>query len=193
MKKLLIGALSGSLMLGAAHAAGRVDYQPDEPLGSKSTGFYLGASLGQANSSLNTTLDKSTDVAAGVDFGVRFNRNFAVELDYLDLGKVTQLPTNDGKTHAFGATAVATASLSHSISVYGKFGVANTSTSWSVAPSSGVSTSQSKTGLTYGAGLSFDASREIELRVGLDRYAVGDSNGVNGNTNVVYAGVNFKF
>jgi OmpA-OmpF porin, OOP family len=74
------------------------------------SGFYLGASLGLANTGDNSQLGLAdlplltgkthdNDTSLGLAAGYRFNRNIALELGYVDLGEITS-----DVTDATGAT-----------------------------------------------------------------------------------------
>lgn len=191
--KLLITCLS----LGVASIAAAADestrkvYTPGAS--SEPSNVYIGFSLGQSRSKLTTTLSSNNDLAYGLMAGYRFNRNFSAEVAYVDLGEVSTNGTVKGTTDSVSIAGLGSLAMSNNTSVFGKFGVAQTKTSWSAAPAAGVATSQKKTGLLVGTGLMFDVARNTELRLSYDRYFVGSDDPATGNAQVLSLAAAFRF
>lgn len=108
--------------------------------------------------------------------GYKFNRNFAVEAKFADLGKYKlegTAPTEAAKAHpmAFCLSGVGTLPLGDQFSAYGSVGACR----WhdrASADQGGVSvlSHDSGTDLTYGLGVSYAMTENVDLRAGLNRY-----------------------
>lgn len=165
---------------------------------------YLGASLGQS--------DADEDVAAGliddgnVDTkdtafkifgGYQFNRNFALEAAYIDLGEVSYSGTFGGaavtggsvETTGFNLSAVGILLVNEKFSVFGKVGVfvweaeANDVTG-------GVPFSASDDGadLSFGLGASYAITPSLSLRAEWERLESSDA-----DADILSIGVAFRF
>jgi OOP family OmpA-OmpF porin len=189
--KLLITCLSLGLASIASAQSDRKVYTPGAS--SEPSNVYVGFSLGQSRSKLTTTLSNDNDLAYGLMAGYRFNRNFSAEVAYFDLGEVSTNGTVKGTTDGVSVAGIGALALNTSTSLIGKFGVAQAKTSWSAAPAAGVATSQKKTGLLIGTGLSFDVARNTEVRLSYDRYFVGSDDPVTGNAQVLSLAAAFRF
>ena len=166
-------------------------------------GFYLGAGLG-----MSTIKDACTDVPAGVSCddkdtatkffgGYQFNRNFALELGYTDLGKASAsfpgLGSASVESSGFEVLALGIAPLSASWSIYGKAGIYL----WDVdlKDSTGTigSASESGSSLTYGLGVGWDITKNFGLRFEYQVYNdVGDED-TTGESNVNVLGANLLY
>jgi OOP family OmpA-OmpF porin len=124
---------------------------------SDTTGFYVGASVGQS---------KIKDCPAGCDDkdtawrllgGYQLNRNFSAELGYHNLGDF-----GGAKANAWELVGVGLLPVANQFGVYGKLG----------AHHSEVKDGSSVTGngLTYGAGLQYDLMPALGLRGEWQRY-----------------------
>jgi opacity protein-like surface antigen len=124
---------------------------------STDTGFYVGANVGQS---------KLKDVCSGCDDkdtawrflgGYQINRNFSAELGYTNLGEFSGT-----KVNAWELVGVGLFPINNQFGIYGKLGGHH-----SEAKDGG---SETGNGLTYGAGLQFDLSRNLGLRGEWQRY-----------------------
>lgn len=159
-------------------------------------GVYAGITMG--NGKPNVTpgaqpLSKKSSFVYGGLLGYQYNKNFATEIGYGGVGKATDIAGNTVKGDALSLTAVGMLPLNESFELLGKVGVASAKTT-----SSGLAASQgaSRTGLTYGVGAQYNATQNLGLRLGYDRYAVATSYAgakINGNANVMTVGAVYKF
>jgi OmpA-OmpF porin, OOP family len=205
MKTWLMGT-AGAVLLFSFSAAGAQD-----------TGFYLGASIGQADYRSNctefTTSCDTKDTAWRVAGGYQFNRYLAVELGYADLGgpKTSTSQTfsggsfegnTDSKVTAWDLSAVALFPLVQRLFGYGRAaiyraeveGTANFTTTGSatvITPASG-SISETNTGVILGIGLRYELLPSLALRAEWQRYfEVGEESKV--DVDVIGAGLLYRF
>jgi OmpA-OmpF porin, OOP family len=163
------------------------------PAFANDTGFYVGANLGQATASGNIANNLSTshsDTYMGILAGYQINKNLAAEVQYVDMGKLSQ-GSATAKTSGISVTAVGILPINEMFSVFGKLGVASTSvkvTSW-------LNETDNKTAVTVGLGGQYNINNSLGIRVGYDRYTVGKEIPVHtdGTYTVISAGVVYKF
>lgn len=155
------------------------------PAHADSEGAYVGIKAG-SNRTGFSALSKSSDTAFGVQLGYQYNRNFAFEGEYTDLGRFTTAAGVTGKSNVWGLNLVGILPLNDSFSLYGKLGAASSSTTTSAA------TGTKRTAATYGLGGQFDATPMIGVRLNWERYGVGMV-GQNANDDSYSLGAVFKF
>lgn len=157
MKKIIAATLLASCVAGPAFGAGE--------------GFYAGINVGRTSTNITSNLPintKSTEI--GVLAGYQFDKNWAVEAEYTGAGKFVTTPANlNGKVNALSLSAVGTWSMSDTFALYGKLGLARTSTSVSSVPAGSV-LGKNRTGLNFGLGLQYNVTPTIGIRAGYDRY-----------------------
>jgi OOP family OmpA-OmpF porin len=174
------------------------------PALSQDTGWYGGLGIGQS-----TFVDSCTgvvgpgisceekDTAWKIFGGYQFNRNFAGEFGYADLGKTTVSLSGFGSAsigaQGFELTGVGSVPVNEQLSVYGRLGFFL----WNVDLKAGVigSASASGIGLTFGFGASFNVATNAALRLEWQRYKdVGDANTTSkGDIDLIGAGLVVKF
>ena len=193
MKKTGIAVLSTAAMAFALPAAAQsVDTKA----------FYAGANIGQSKFKVDCqpgqTCDDS-DTAFKIFGGYSFNKNWAAELGYSDLGsaKISD-PTGSAeiKATAWDLAAVFSWPFSSSgFSVFGRAGLYMGETKFS----GDASGSKTTTDLTYGIGGQYDFSRNLGLRAEWQRFskmkAHDDSTGDDstGDVDALTIGVIYRF
>jgi hypothetical protein len=186
-------AALGVASIAQAQDSGRTVYTRSEQ-GSASAGpIYAGGALGQGSLSISAPLSTSSDIGYEGFVGYRFNRNISAEAFYVNLGKSTAANSNSGTTGGLGIAVRGYAPITRNVSLTGRFGAANLTTTWSSPVGAGISASQSKVGLMYGIGLAFDAGARTEIRLGYDRYTVGSDDPATGSAGFASLGVAFSF
>jgi OmpA-OmpF porin, OOP family len=153
-----------------------------DPALAQDTGFYVGGALGQTSVDLecsptSTSCDEE-DSSWKIFGGYQFNRHFAVELGYSDLGEVSETePTILGNvTGALKATvwdlvAVASMPIADGFSIFGKVGLYRADTDFTAsAIGLSVTESDSNTDLTFGVGARYDFTRNLGVRLEWQRY-----------------------
>lgn len=153
------------------------------------SGFYAGGSVGQSSTSLdNVTLSKKSDTAFSLLGGYKISQTLGVEAEYVNLGKVSTA-TGSADISAIAAAAVVAIPIYTDFAFYGKLGFARTSFGYATS-----GTSASRTTATFGLGGQFKIDPSLGVRVGWDRYAVGDAVTVpSGNADLIAVGAVFKF
>jgi len=214
MKRFKTAALAAGLAAFAAYSAQAADFNLK--------GWYIGADVGQSHYgqkgdgldgafasrgfSSSSSID-TNDTGWGLDVGYQFNKWFAVEGGYIDLGKfdfASNLPSSapgamSGRVKSEGArlTAVGIIPLDHGFSLYGKAGIANLRTKLEASNSAGqdLGSSHNHTGGTFGVGATYDITKAISARVGWDRFMNANDNVNTGKADIdlVSAGLVYRF
>ena len=140
----------------------------------RDSGYYIGGSIGQsrakdvcsdANLFGGAANCDDKDTAWRVFGGYQFNRNFAVELGYHDLGKAS-IPARKIDSTAWEAVGVGSIPLGP-VSLYGKLGAFRGKAECSgCAPD----IEETRGGVTFGAGVEYDFTRQFGMRGEWQRY-----------------------
>ena len=185
-------------------------------------GWYLGGNIGRTNQSsddaaitnglaaqgLATTSIESTGHDRGykVFGGYQFNRNFALEGGYFDLGSfgytARTLPlgsqTGDVGYKGLNLDLVGILPFTEKLSAIGRVGVTSTRTSSSYSATGaaavplGTSSSRS-TNAKYGVGLMYDFTPSLAMRVEAERYHVKDAFRNKDHVDMVSVGLVYRF
>jgi OOP family OmpA-OmpF porin len=164
-----------ALALAAAAVAG--------PAAADDKGLYLGGSAGHVEYQETCT---RLNLAAGCRDhdegwrafgGYRWNRNFALELGFADLGTASGFGdlgfgpiTEEISVRAFDLVAVLSFQIANRLSLFGKLGGYRARTSHDIVTGTGtLQGGDSDAGLTYGAGIGFDLG-PLGLRLEWQRY-----------------------
>lgn len=169
-------------------------------------GFYAGAALGKTSVDLDctgaSTCDDS-DTSWRVFGGYQFNRNFALELGYINLGEARVAGTVPPfgtvsatfESTAFDLVAVGSMPIADRFSIYGKIGLYRADTDVDVAVGAGAGTeSDTNADITFGIGVRYDFTRNLGVRAEWQRYSdvtageFGES-----DLDVISVGVLFRF
>jgi OOP family OmpA-OmpF porin len=187
-------------------------------------GWYGGISVGRsevdiANDALPvvgataTSLAKDeTDTAFGLGVGYQFNRNFALEGGYRDVGKFSATRTVTApaagtnragiKSSGWGIFAVGYLPLANQFSVLGKIGTAYTTTKTSLTTTGAVvllpgvnpNPRRREWNLGYGVGLEYAFTQRAAVRLEFERLEnVGDSNTGEGDIDVWSLWLKYRF
>src|SRR5437868_7245715 len=140
-------------------------------------GFYVGGGFGQskakdwcANAGGISCDDR--DTAWKAFGGYQFNRNFAAELGYTNLGEFKASAgglTDNAKASAWELSALAAWPFMNQFAVYGRLGAYRANVKEET--NFGGNFEHSNTDLTYGLGAQYDFTRNLGLRVEGQRYA----------------------
>jgi OOP family OmpA-OmpF porin len=210
MQFMGIAASVAIMSMSSAHAA-------DE-------GWYAGVNAGTSHSKFKDGGIDSAYSAQGVtsasstdkhddpyslNLGYQFNRNFAVEGGYVNLGKydfssAISSPAADTvhgnyKVDGWTTSAVGILPLQNGFAAYGKLGALFSKTKFEPTSDTGVTalsgTSKSGTNLTYGLGLKYAFTRQIDGKVEWNRYqGVGDTSTTGkADIDAYTVGVAYKF
>jgi OOP family OmpA-OmpF porin len=192
------------------------------PASAADEGWYLGFGIGPSKEknhhdritqellgsgfTTNSIEDDSKDTAWKLLGGRKFNKNFAVEASYFNLGEFgfTAQTTPPGsltgkiKLQGVGVDAVGILPMGASFSALGKLGLQyakaedNFSGTGAVTPTN---PNPSKTALGYkvGLGLQYDFTPSLGLRGEWENYRVDDAVGNKGNINTLMVGLVYMF
>src|SRR6266852_3402943 len=175
------------------------------PALSQDAGWYGGLGIGQSTfvgacdgiSSPDSCQEKNT--AWKIFGGYQFNRNFAGEFGYTDLGKTTASFVGFGSAsigaRGFELSGVGMLPVSQQFSVYGRLGLFHWDVDFKDGTGLAGSASASGTDLTYGLGASFSFTKNSALRLEWQKYQdVGDTNSTgSGDITVIGVGLAVKF
>lgn len=187
------------------------------------TGWYGGINAGHAQADINegrintqlqsagfasaVTSKDERDLAYKLFGGYQFNRNFALEGSYFDLGQFKYTSTTTGpagtlngnmKREGVALDAVGILPISDKFSAFGRLGVTYVDARDQFVGSGGVVVTNpgaNKRSVNYklGLGLQYDVTQSIGLRGEVERYRVQDSAGNRGDVDVYSAGMIVKF
>ncbi|MES2885024.1 MAG: outer membrane beta-barrel protein [Pseudomonadota bacterium] len=186
------------------------------------TGWYGGLNLGQAQARIDderiandlaaqgfaqTAIRKDTrDLGFKAFGGYQFNRHFALEGGYFDLGKFgftaeTQPPgtlEGEAKFRGVNLDAVGTLPLTDKFSAFGRAGVHYAETKASFKGSGAVLVAdpdRSEKAVNYkvGVGLEYALTQQLGLRGELERYRVKDAVGNKGDVDLASIGLVYRF
>jgi OOP family OmpA-OmpF porin len=182
MKKSFVLAMFTAAMAAPAFAA--------------DNGFYIGANMGQATVSGSPYSDfgKKSDTSLGLLGGYQVNKNLAVEMQYIDFGKSYAQAIHPITTTGTSLSAVGILPVSDSFSVFGKLGMASTTLKVDCNICNPANYSVTRTAIAYGLGGQYNINQALGIRIGYDKYAIGNSaDQTDGTYGVVSAGVVYKF
>lgn len=164
---------------------------------------YIGGSVGQSKArdacdnipGTGLSCDDK-DTAWRLLGGYQFNRYFAAEIGYHDLGKVeaSGLGANaDVKANAWELVGIGKWPIGNQFGVYGKLGGYRGETKLNT--NFGVSGKETNTDWTYGAGVEWDPLRNLGVRLEWQRYNQmgGDDVGGESDVDVVSLGAVWRF
>jgi OOP family OmpA-OmpF porin len=150
---------------------------------------YAGGTIGQAKykdgcAGLNDCDDK--DTAWRLLAGYQFNRYFAAEVGYHDLGEASaSAGTTEG--NAWELVGIGAYPIVDKLSVYGKLGAYR-------GELEGPGGKESNSDVTYGAGLQYDLVRNVALRGEWQRYSkMGGGNTGETDLDVLSVGALYRF
>jgi OOP family OmpA-OmpF porin len=183
--------------------------------------WYLGGSIGQSRSKnshtristqlgpgLTTTSinDDSTDLGYKLFGGKMFNKNFAVEGGYFDLGKFgfTANTTPPGtfagtiKLHGFNVDAVGILPIADKFSAFGRVGLQYATAKDSFTGSGAVTVTnpnpkKSEANYKVGLGLQYDFTPALGVRGEWERYRINDAVGNKGDVDMYLVGLVYTF
>lgn len=187
-------------------------------------GWYGGANVGRSAATiddaritsgllsrgLTTTsiIDQDRSTGGKIFGGYQFNRNFALEGGYFDLGKfgfaATTVPagtlTGNIRLQGWNLDAVGILPVTEKLSVLGRVGVTNARARDSFSgtgavnvPYSSANPSQRDTNYKFGVGVQYAFNDALAMRVEAERYRVNDAVGNKGDVDLVSVGLVYRF
>jgi len=136
-------------------------------------GGYAGIGVGSSRTDITSGGATTSYTATGFNLlgGYKINSNFSIEGEYVNLGSFTSsVATVDAS--GFGLSVVGIAPLGSSLSLFGKLGIANTTTTATPAPGIVllVPADQSKTGTSWGLGAEYAITPAAAVRLSFNSY-----------------------
>lgn len=188
----------------------------DEP------GWYGGANVGQSRATIDNARITSNLLSGGLTTsgisdrdrstgfklygGYQFNNNFALEGGYFNLGKfgytATTVPagsmTGDIKLQGLNLDAVGKLPLTDKLSAIGRVGLnyaqaRDTFSGTGAVRVLNASASKSETNYKLGAGLQYDFTESLGMRLEAERYRINDAIGNKGHIDLISVGLVYRF
>lgn len=185
-------------------------------------GWYLGGNIGQSRSHINngriadsvlddgfivrSITDDDRDTGYKLFGGYQFNKNFALEGGYFNLGEFTfsadtiPLGTLDGtiKLRGYNLDAVGLLPINEKLSAFGRIGITYAETKDSFNGSGAVilndgSHSDRNTNAKIGLGLQYALNEHVDLRLEAERYRLDNSFGSKDNIDFISVGAVYRF
>lgn len=186
------------------------------------SGWYIGANVGQTRAKIDeakissgllgagftstTFSNRDRDTGYKLFGGYQFNKYFALEGGYFDLGKfgftATTVPagtlTGDIKLKGLNFDLVASLPFTEKFSGFLRAGVNQAEAKDTFSGTGRVrvinaSPSQRNVNYKFGGGLQYDFTKSIGMRAELERYRIGDAMGNKGDIDMASLGVLFRF
>ena len=187
-----------------------------------SAGWYGGASIGQSRATIDdaritsgllgggfsttSITDEDRDLGYKIFGGYQFNKNFALEGGYFDLGKfgftATTVPagtlSGNIKLRGINLDAVGILPITEKFSVFGRVG-ANYAEATDSFTGTGLVTvrnpnpSSRDTNLKLGLGLQYAFTESLAMRAEVERYRIDDAVGNKGDVDLVSVGLIYRF
>lgn len=190
--------------------------------GAPDTGWYGGANIGQSRAKIdnanitsnllgsgfaaNSISSDDRDTGYKLFAGYKYNRNFAVEAGYFDLGQfgftATTVPagTLNGRIKLKGVNldAVGILPINEKFSAFGRIGVSYAEAQDSFSGTGAVNAlnsnpSKREANLKYGGGLQYDFTPSLGMRLEAERYRINDAVGSKGDVDLVSVGLVYRF
>jgi OOP family OmpA-OmpF porin len=185
-------------------------------------GWYGGANIGRTQasiddaritsgllgSSLTTTSIQDNDRDRGYKLfgGYQYNKNFAVEAGYFDLGRfgfvanTTPAGTLNGdiKIRGLNLDAVGILPITEKFSAFGRLGVTYARTNGAFAGTGAVNVlntnpSENDANLKVGLGVQYAMTDALSLRAEIERYRINDAVGNKGDVDMASIGLVYRF
>ena len=186
------------------------------------SGWYVGANVGQTRAkiddaritaqllgngkTLTSITDDNRDTGYKLFGGYRYNKNFAVEAGYFDLGQfgftstTTPLGTLAGniRLKGFNIDAVGILPITEKFSAFGRAGLNYAQARDAFTGTGSVvvldpTPSKRDTNLKLGLGLQYDFTESLGMRAEGERYRINDAVGNRGDINMYSLGLVYRF
>ncbi|MES2184071.1 MAG: OmpA family protein [Pseudomonadota bacterium] len=163
------------------------------------------AGMGLATSGIS---DRDHDTGYKLFGGYRFSKNIALEAGWFDLGRfgytASTVPAGtlggDIRVKGLNLDLVGTLPLTNRLSVLARAGITNArsdgrfgATGAARVPYASTNPSQRATNYKFGAGLAYDFSDTLGMRVEAERFRISDAVGNKGNIDLLSVGLVYRF
>lgn len=210
-------------VIGAIGLAGFAVMNSPAAVADENEGWLIGANIGQSTAKIDEDRIRANLLSTGSTSatfnnddkntafklfgGYKFNRNFALEGGYFELGQfgytATTVPAGTLigtlKIKGINLDAVGILPINEKLSVFGRLGMqyaqvndtfANTG---AVATPQNASPSKNATNLKLGMGLQYNFNRSLAMRLEGERYRINDAVGSKGDINMLSLGLVYQF
>jgi OOP family OmpA-OmpF porin len=126
-------------------------------------GYYVGGDVASSSMKMGGDSQKRSGDSYSIFGGYRFDKNFAVEAAYTDLGKVN-FNGVEAKNKAYSVDGIARAPLGKDFGLYGRVGVAHYERDYT-----GLGDNSSN-GVKLGVGADYALTKNVSLRAEVTRY-----------------------
>lgn len=185
------------------------------------SGLYIGGNVGKSRAtiddariasglwgggSITSIADRDSDTGYKAFLGYQFNKYFAFEAGYFDLGNfgfdATAIPagtlTGDIKLNGFNLDLVLNLPMTEKFSFFGRVGVNSAEAKDTFTSTGSVyvlnpSPSQRGTNIKFGGGLQFDFTKSVGMRLEAERYRIDDAVGNKGDIDLYSVGLLIRF
>lgn len=186
------------------------------------SGWYIGGNVGQSRAKIDdaritsnllgggftttSIADDNRDNGYKLFGGYQYNKNFAVEAGYFDLGQfgytATVVPagtlTGTIKLEGLNLDAVGTLPLTEKFSVLGRLGLnyaqaRDTFTGTGAVTVLNPNPSKNQVNYKLGAGLQYDFTPSLGMRIEAERYRINDAVGNRGDVDMYSLGLVYRF
>lgn len=134
--------------------------------------FYVGAGVGSMKTDIPGV--SANSIAWSLFAGTAINRFLAAEVAYTNLGSTDLGGSNNLKGTSYSLNLVGNIPVTQSISMYAKFGFANTGVY--VESGGSASATYSQSAPTIGLGVMINAGKKVDVRIAYDNYKFVTSN-----------------
>lgn len=151
--------------------------------------FYLGAGLGIMKTDIPNV--SSTSVPFTVFAGTDINRFLSVNVGYTDMGSTDVGGGSSLKGTAYSLNVVGMIPVTYAVSMFAKFGFANTGM-YVESPGS-TSATYSTVAPTIGLGVQASITKQVDVRIAYDNYKLAANNTTTNNADITGVSMIFKF
>lgn len=162
------------------------------------SGAYLGIGYGISYTTLKSSTKTTSYTSSGLHIlgGYQVNQNAAIEVDYVDLGAMSDNVSVSIAYSGMGISGVGILPVTETFALYGKMGMTTINSKATALPGWVllVPATESKAGLSYGFGAQLKMTPNATLRLSLDSYETSALAGnITGRIGMYGAVVVFKF
>lgn len=151
--------------------------------------FYMGLGAGSMKTDIQNL--STTAVSWSLFAGSSVNRNLAIEVAYTNLGNTDLGGATYLKGTTYSLNLIGNIPVTQAISMFAKFGFANTGVYSETGGASG--TTYSLAAPTIGMGAQATISRKMDVRIAYDNYKFTTNNSITYNADITSLSVIYRF
>lgn len=191
LEKIIVTLLLVMVSTTSFAARGRYDdgYDQGSSYQSASSKFYLGFGVGSMKTDIPGI--STTALSWSLYAGTAINRFLAAEVAYVNLGSTDLGGGTNMKGTSYSLNLVGNIPVTQAISMFAKFGLANTGVYNDTGGSAG--TTYSLAAPTIGLGVQASISRRTDVRIAYDNYKFTPDNSKTYNADITSVSLIYKF